>query len=57
MTREYRHTKMLKRAGIAYDLGGVCATRPGALAIPCRACPLPNVNLPLGWENVPAEKA
>lgn len=57
MIREYRHTKMMKRAGRSYDPGGVNATAPGSLAIPCRACPLPNVNLPSGWEHVPPERA
>lgn len=49
--------KMVKRAGRAYDPGGISATAPGSLAIPCRACPLPNINLPRGWENVPPERA
>lgn len=57
MVREFRHTKMLKRSGRAYDPGGVSSTRPGSLAIPCRACPLPNINLPHGWEDVPPEKS
>ena len=56
MIREWRHIKMLKRGGRAYDPGGVLATAPGSLAIPCRACPLPNINLPKGWENVPPER-
>jgi hypothetical protein len=55
--REWRHTKMLKRAGRAFDPGGIRATAPGSLAIPCRACPLPNINLPRGWENVPPARA
>lgn len=48
---------MLKRAGRAYDPGQVAATVPGSLAIPCRACPLPNINLPKYWENAPPERA
>ncbi|KAF8503805.1 hypothetical protein F5888DRAFT_1606584, partial [Russula emetica] len=52
MVWEWRHTKMLKHAGRAFDPAGIAATAPGSLAIPCRACPLPNVNLPKGWENV-----
>jgi hypothetical protein len=48
---------MLKRAGRAYDPGSVLATAPGSLAIPCRAYPLPNINLPRGWENVPPAQA
>jgi hypothetical protein len=48
---------MLKRAGRAFDPGGIRATAPGSLAIPCRACPLPNINLPRGWDNVPPARA
>jgi hypothetical protein len=43
---------MLKRGWRAYNPGGVLATAPGSLAIPCRVCPMPNINLPKGWENV-----
>lgn len=57
MVREYRHTKLLKQAGRGHDPGGVLKTAPGSLAVPCRACPIPNVNLPAGWEKVPPEKA
>jgi hypothetical protein len=57
MAREWRHTKMLKRAGRAFDPAGVPQTPPGSLAIPCRACPLPNINLPRGWQDVPPERA
>src|ERR1700735_2478647 len=57
MTRQWRHIKMVKRGGRAYDHGGISATAPGSLAIPCCACPLPNINLPRGWENVPPERA
>ena len=52
MVREYRHLKMLKRGGRAFDPDGVNATLPGSLAIPCRACPMPDINLPRGWRNV-----
>ena len=57
MVREWRHTKMLKRAGRAFDPRGITATALGSLAIPCHTCPLPNVNLLNGWENVPPEQA
>src|SRR5882762_2223458 len=57
MVREWKHIKIVKRGGRAFDPGGICATAPGSLAIPCRACPLPNINLPRGWENVPPERA
>jgi hypothetical protein len=57
MVREWRHIKLLKRAGRAYDPGRIAATAPGSLAIPCRACPLPNINLPEGWEDAPPGRA
>ncbi|KAJ7194745.1 hypothetical protein GGX14DRAFT_537360 [Mycena pura] len=59
MTRTYRHLQMCKRAGRAHDgVGkprepgsmemqfGIEATKRGELAIPCRACPQPGINLP-----------
>lgn len=57
MIREFRHVKMAKRAGRAYDPGGIAATLPGSLAIPCRACPQPGWNLPPEWETARPEKA
>ena len=57
MVRQFRHIKMLKRGGRAYDPGGVRQTAPGSLAIPCHACPIPNINLSLGWDNVLPERA
>ena len=53
MVREWHHLKMLKCAGRAFDTAGIAVTAPGSLAIPCHACPLPNINLPKGWDNVP----
>lgn len=59
MIREFRHMTMLKRAGRAFDPDSqrVFNTAPGSLAIPCRACPMPNINLPRGWDKVSPEKA
>ncbi|KAJ7126583.1 hypothetical protein C8R43DRAFT_1090313 [Mycena crocata] len=72
IVREYRHLQMCKRAGRGHDdeevqrkltdgtteiLYGIEAMQPGGLAIPCRACPIPGVNLPVGWENAPIDKA
>ncbi|KAJ7190917.1 hypothetical protein GGX14DRAFT_537939 [Mycena pura] len=72
ITREYRHLQMCKRGGRGHDglgiprlgsldttdlLYGIDATQPGELAIPCRACPNPGINLPEGWEKAPPEKA
>lgn len=53
---EYQHLKMVKRAGRAFDPGGIAATTPGSLAIPCRACPLPNINLPRSWDKLPPQR-
>ncbi|KAG6823931.1 hypothetical protein H0H92_008575 [Tricholoma furcatifolium] len=53
MVREWRHLKMAKRAGRGHDTGGIQGTPSGGLAIQCRACPHPNINLPVGWESSP----
>jgi hypothetical protein len=53
MVRQWRHLKMLKRAGRGHDLGGVAATAEGECAVLCPACPHPGINLPNQWENVP----
>ncbi|KAF8885818.1 hypothetical protein BD779DRAFT_1673532 [Infundibulicybe gibba] len=55
MVREWRHIKMAKRAGCGQDPAGIEATKQGELAILCRACPQPGINLPLGWERAPAD--
>lgn len=55
LVREWRHIKMGKRAGRGHDPTGLAGTQRGGLAVPCRACPLPGVNLPDGWEDAPAE--
>ncbi|KAJ3477374.1 hypothetical protein NLI96_g10506 [Meripilus lineatus] len=43
---QWRHLKLLKRAGRANDPGGVAATEPGGLAVLCPACPNPEWNIP-----------
>ena len=53
MIREWRHLKMGKQAGRGHDPSGIDATSQGALAVPCRACPLPEVNLPEDWRSLP----
>lgn len=53
MIRQWRHLKMLKRAGRGHDPAGAAATADGELAVRCPACPRPGVNLPSGWESVP----
>lgn len=53
--REWRHIRMAKRAGRGNDPAGLDATANGALAVPCRSCPHPDINLPNGWEREPPE--
>ena len=53
--REWRHLKMLKRAGRGHDESGVAGTQQGDLAIDCPACPHPGINLPDNWESAPEE--
>ena len=55
--RQWRNIKAAKRQGKAYDLGGINDTKPGELAIMCRSCPHPGINLPDGWEKTPAALA
>jgi hypothetical protein len=52
MIQEWRHLKMLKRSGRGHDPSGIAATKRGELAVLCPACPQPNKNLPVGWEDV-----
>ncbi len=49
---QWRHLKLLKRAGRGHDPTGVEGTRPGELAVPCPACPRPDVNLPDNWDTI-----
>jgi len=55
MVREWRHLKLLKRAGRGHDPTGVMGTTSGGLALLCPACPQPNINLPDNWEDAPKE--
>ncbi|KAJ7135065.1 hypothetical protein C8R43DRAFT_894658, partial [Mycena crocata] len=61
ITREYRHLQMCKRAGCGHNgigiVYGINTTKSGELAIQCRACPHPGINLPAGWENTPPDEA
>ncbi|KAJ3476825.1 hypothetical protein NLI96_g10890 [Meripilus lineatus] len=45
VVRQWRHLKLLKRAGRANDPGGIEATEPGGLAVLCPACPNPDWNM------------
>ncbi|KAF9536370.1 hypothetical protein CPC08DRAFT_652149 [Agrocybe pediades] len=55
MIMQWRHLKMLKWAGRGNDPTGVEGTKSGDLAIRCPSCPIPGVNLPANWEEVPYE--
>ena len=55
MVREWRHLKMLKRAGRGHEPGGVAATKAGEVCVSCPACPHPDENLPPGWKDTPNE--
>ncbi|KAJ7694097.1 hypothetical protein B0H17DRAFT_1199353 [Mycena rosella] len=57
MVREYQHLQMCKRAGRGHEPMGIAGTKPGELATPCRACPLPGINLPDNWDKAPPEVA
>lgn len=59
MARKWRHETMVKRGGRAYvqNEKRIEMTAQGELAVPCRACPIPGVNLPDDWESAPPERA
>ncbi|KAL0568344.1 hypothetical protein V5O48_013640 [Marasmius crinis-equi] len=56
MLLQWRHLKMLKRAGKGHEKDGIANTKDGDLAIQCLSCPRPGVNLPEGWDQAPKEK-
>ena len=56
MTREWRHLKMMKRAGRGHDPDGVSGTPAGACAVECPACLLPGKNLPPDYDKAPQSK-
>ncbi|PPQ81774.1 hypothetical protein CVT26_010082 [Gymnopilus dilepis] len=53
---QWRHLKLLKRAGQGHDPTGIAGTQNGELAIRCPSCPWPKINLPDDWEHAPADK-
>ena len=53
MTRQWRHIKMAKRGGRGHDNRGILGTAKGELAVPCRACPIPGVNIPNDLNTIP----
>ncbi|THU93967.1 hypothetical protein K435DRAFT_669246, partial [Dendrothele bispora CBS 962.96] len=54
---QWRHLKMLKRAGRGHSPGGVAGTGLGELALLCPACPHAGKNLPDDWKDVAPELA
>ena len=46
MIRQWRHLKMLKRAGRGHDPTGRSGTWQGSCAVLCPACPHPGKNVP-----------
>ncbi|KAF7353234.1 CxC2 domain-containing protein [Mycena sanguinolenta] len=56
MTRQWRHIRMLKRAGRGHDPAGIANTKPGECALLCPACPQPGKNLPPNWRDVAETK-
>ncbi|KAH7917632.1 hypothetical protein BV22DRAFT_1108535 [Leucogyrophana mollusca] len=51
MVRQFRHLKMLKRAGRGNIADGLSSMKSGDLAIACPACPHPDINLPEEWAD------
>ena len=56
MIREWRHLKMLKRAGRAQDPTGAVGTACGELVVECPACPKPGVNIPEDFDAVEPDR-
>ncbi|KAK7032539.1 hypothetical protein VNI00_012937 [Paramarasmius palmivorus] len=56
MVRQWRHVKMGKRFGRGHDPSGLSGTQQGSTAVLCHACPQPGINLPLGWDQAPANR-
>lgn len=54
---QWRHLKLLKRAGRGHDPSGAAGTRNGELALACPSCPTPGVNLEEGWMDVDEESS
>ncbi|KAG1887678.1 hypothetical protein F4604DRAFT_1877515 [Suillus subluteus] len=55
MMWEWYFIKQMKRAGQGHHPDGIGATKPGACAVLCPACPHAGKNLPDGWESAPSE--
>ena len=56
MTHQWRHLKLLKRAGRGHDrIRSAQDAKEGECALLCPACPHPDINMPVGWEDHPGE--
>ncbi|TFK58299.1 hypothetical protein BDN72DRAFT_782273, partial [Pluteus cervinus] len=53
MVREWRHLKMMKRAGRGHIVNGIATATQGQCAVLCPACPHPGINLPPDYQNAP----
>lgn len=53
---QWRHLKMLKRAGRGHDPSRATGTKAGEPAILCPSCPHPGINLPEDWDKAPVEQ-
>lgn len=53
---QWRHLKMLKRAGRGHNPSRAIGTKAGELAILCPSCPHPGINLLDNWEEGPIEQ-
>lgn len=53
--RQWRNLKMLKRGAAAHNPAGIHATKQGALAVECPACPQPGRNMPTNFNDIPEE--
>ena len=51
--RQWRNVKLAKRHGKGHDPKGIDSTSEGELAMLCRSCPHPGINLPEGWDKAP----
>ena len=51
--RQWRNIKLAKRQGKGHDPKGIDSTSEGELAVLCRSCPHPAINLPREWDKAP----
>ncbi|KAJ7144867.1 hypothetical protein C8R43DRAFT_891090, partial [Mycena crocata] len=52
IVRQYRTLSSMKRAGRGHSDSGVAGTAQGELALQCRACPQPGINIPPDWNMI-----